>query len=102
MIFAAFDLQVTLMLPSKFQVNCHFRSGKEGKNRFSWQPWQLSWNSDQKDFSYFLSISHPDASYQVSSQLAFLFRRRGELELVFVKHSAPNCLTLTLLDSNTA
>ena len=26
----------------------------------------------------FLSISHPDASYQVSSQLAFWFRRRSE------------------------
>ena len=25
-----------------------------------------------------------------------------KLELVFVKHYAPNCLTLTLLDSNTA
>ena len=25
-----------------------------------------------------------------------------QLELVFVKHYAPNCLTLTLLDSNTA
>ena len=25
-----------------------------------------------------------------------------ELELVFVKHYAPNCLTLTLFDSNTA
>ena len=25
-----------------------------------------------------------------------------KLELVYVKHYAPNCLTLTLLDSNTA
>ena len=25
-----------------------------------------------------------------------------KLELVFVKHYAPNCLTLTLFDSNTA
>ena len=25
-----------------------------------------------------------------------------QLELVFVKHYAPNCLTLTLFDSNTA
>ena len=29
-------------------------------------------------FSYFWSISHPNASYQVSSQLAFRFRRRSE------------------------
>ena len=30
------------------------------------------------------------------------FKRKSELELVFVKHYAPNCLTLTLFDSNTA
>ena len=29
-------------------------------------------------FSYFWSISQPDASYQVSSQLAFRFRRTSE------------------------
>ena len=28
--------------------------------------------------------------------------KENELELVFVKHYAPNCLTLTLFDSNTA
>ena len=44
------------------------------KNRFS----RWSWISDRNDFSYFLSASHPDASYQVSSQLAFGFRRRSE------------------------
>ena len=31
-----------------------------------------------------------------------LFVEQFKLELVFVKHYAPNCLTLTLLDSNTA
>ena len=36
-----------------------------------------SWNSDRKDFSYFWSTSHPNASYQVSSQLGFWFRRRS-------------------------
>ena len=34
--------------------------------------------SDRNDFSYFWSTSHPYASYQVSSQLAFRFRRRSE------------------------
>ena len=29
----------------------------------------------QNNFIYFWSISQPDASYQVSSQLAFQFRR---------------------------
>ena len=34
MILATFDLQVTLMLPSKFGVNWPFGSGEEEKNRF--------------------------------------------------------------------
>ena len=29
-------------------------------------------------------------------------KKQKKLELVFVKHYAPNCLTLILLDSNTA
>ena len=33
MIWAIFDLQVTLMLPTKFQVNWPFGSGGEAKNR---------------------------------------------------------------------
>ena len=33
------------------------------------------------DFSHFLSIGHSDASYQVSSQLAFRFRRRSEKKI---------------------
>ena len=37
-ILANFDLQVTLMLPTKFQVNKPFGSGDEAKNRF-WPPW---------------------------------------------------------------
>ena len=35
MILAIFDLQVTLMLPTKFPVNWLFGSGEEAKNRFS-------------------------------------------------------------------
>ena len=60
------------MLPTEFQVNWPFGSGEEVKKRFS---------LDGKDFSYFLSISHPDASNQVSSQLAFWFRRRSEKKI---------------------
>ena len=75
-ILAIFDLQVTLIFPTKFGVNWPFSAGNEVKNRFSrWRPWQPSWISDRNDFSYFWSTSHPDASYQVSSQLAFGFRR---------------------------
>ena len=76
MILANFDLHVTLMLPTKFQVNWHFGSGEEEKNRFSrWPPWWSSWISDRSDFHYFWSTSHPDASYQVSSQMAQGCRR---------------------------
>ena len=34
-IFAIFDVQVTPMLPTKFQVNWLFGSGGDAKNRFS-------------------------------------------------------------------
>ena len=50
-ILAIFDLQVTLMLPSKFGVNWPFGAGEEAKNRFS--RWRPSWISDWNDFSYF-------------------------------------------------
>ena len=65
---AIFDLQVTPMLPTKFGVDWPFSSGEEAKNRFS--RWRPSWISDRNNFSYFWSTSHPNASYQVSSQLA--------------------------------
>ena len=75
-ILAIFDLLVTPMLPSKFQVNWLFHSGEEVKNRVSkWWPWWRSWISDPNDFSNFWSTSHPNASYQDSSQLVFRFRR---------------------------
>ena len=79
-ILANFDLQVTLMLPTEFQVNLPFGSREEAKNRFSrWPPWQLSWISDWNNFNYFRSTSHPDViTYQISSQLAFWFRRRSK------------------------
>ena len=77
-ILAIFDLQVSLMLPTKFRVNWPFGS-EEAKDRFSrWPPWRPSWISVQNDFSYFYSTSHPNASYQVSSQLLFWFRRSSE------------------------
>ena len=45
---------------------------------FEHSKWQPAWIYDRHDFSYFWSTSHPNASYQVSSQLAFQVRRRGE------------------------
>ena len=50
-ILVTFDLQVTLILPSKFGVNWPFGSGEEAKNRFS--RWRPSWISDRHEFSYF-------------------------------------------------
>ena len=63
-ILAIFDLQVTPMPPTKFRVNWPFGAGEDAKNSFSrWRPWWPSWISDRNNFSYFLSTSHPDASY---------------------------------------
>ena len=45
------------MPPTKFQVNWHFGSGEEAKNRFS--RWPPSWISDRNDFSYFLIYQSP-------------------------------------------
>ena len=64
MILAIFDLQKTPMSPTKFGVNWPFGAGEEAKYRFSrWLPWWPSGISDQNDFSYIWSTSHPDASY---------------------------------------
>ena len=70
MILAVFDLQVAPILPTKFRVNWPFGSGEEVQQFVKWWP---SWIFDLNDFSYFSST---DTSYQVSSQLAFGFRRR--------------------------
>ena len=52
------------------------------KNRFSrWLPWRPSWFYDLHDFSYFWSTSHPNASHQVWSQLAFGFRSKSEKQI---------------------
>ena len=75
------------MVPSKFGVNWPFGSGEEAKNRFSrWQPWRPSWISDRNGFSYFWSTSHPDASYQVSSQMAQGCRRSRLLKQLLTLH----------------
>ena len=63
-ILAIFDLQVTPMSPTKFGVNWPFGTGEEAKYRFSrCRPCWPSGISDQNDFSYIWSTSHPDASY---------------------------------------
>ena len=52
-----------------------FHSREEVQYWFS--RWQPSWISNQNNFSYFLSTSCPNTSYQISSQWTFLFRRRS-------------------------
>ena len=86
-ILATFDLYVTPMLPTMFGVNWLLGLGEKAKNRFSrWPPWRPSWISDRHDFSYFWSTSHPDASYQVSSQLAQGCRRSRLLKQLLMPH----------------
>ena len=54
---AIFDLQMTLMLSTKFRDNWPVGSGEEAQHTFPrQQPWRLSWISDQNDFSYFFYL----------------------------------------------
>ena len=76
---ATFDLQVTLMLPTKFQVNWPFGSGKEAKNRFSrWPSWRSSLAFQIESILAILIYKSPACFYQVSSQLTFRSRRRSK------------------------
>ena len=79
MIVAIFDQQVTLILPIEFWVNWPFCSREQVKNRFLkrelWLPYCIF---DQNNFTYVWSTSHPDTSYQVSSQWALRFRRNAK------------------------
>ena len=75
--FSCFYVQATLMRPIKFCVNWPFGS-EEANNRFSrWRPWWPAWISDRNNFSNFWSTNHLDASYQVSGQMVFRYRRRN-------------------------
>ena len=55
------------MLLTKFRVNSALGSGEQTKNSFAkWMPWRPCWISNRNHFTYFLSTSHPNASYPVS------------------------------------
>ena len=57
MILAIFDLQVTLLLPTKFQVNWPFGSGGEAINKFSrGPPWRPSWDFQMERFYLFFDL----------------------------------------------
>ena len=69
---ATFDLQVTSILPMMFPVNWPFGSEEKFQTRFStWLLGLQSWISYQNDFSYLLSVSHPDTCYQDSLESVF-------------------------------
>ena len=85
-ILAIFNLQVTLVLPSKFGVNWPFSSGEEAKNKFS--RWR---HGSQLGFPIgtilaIFDLRHPDASYQESSQLAQGCRRSRLLKQLLTPH----------------
>ena len=80
---------------------------KKWKIVFKRRPWRTSWIFDLNNFSYyfficsyFWSIHLSNASYQISSQLAFLFGRRSEIDFQDGGHSGNLGLTIeTILAS---
>ena len=63
-----FDLQVTLTLPTKFQVSCHFGSGEEAQNKLSrWPPWRPYLGFSIGTILAIVHIRRSDTSYQVLS-----------------------------------
>ena len=69
------------MLPTKFQVNWPFGSGEEVKNRLSRWPQRLHAGFQIVMILAIFDLRQPNASFQVSSQLAFQFRRRSEQQI---------------------
>ena len=54
MILVIFELQDTLILSTRFQVNWPFGSEEEALNTFSrGRSWRASWTSDRKDLAIF-------------------------------------------------
>ena len=74
-ILAIFDLQVTLMLPTKFQISWPFISEEEVKNSFArWPPWWPSWISYQNNISFFVlqvTLMLPISSFKPTEKQIF-------------------------------
>ena len=84
MILAIFDLQATLILPTKFRVSWPFGSREEFQNRFSrLRPWRPDWISSRNEFSCYWSASHPHTFYQISGQLASRFGEEAEIDFQY-------------------
>ena len=72
-----FNLQITLILPTKVCVNLPFCSGEKVlKGYLTWRLCHSSLLCDQNNLTIFGCTSHPDITYQVWSHLAVPFRRR--------------------------
>ena len=71
MILATVDLQVTSILPMNFESIALSVQEKKFKTDFQDGRHSLNLGLPIATIWVFLSTSHPDASYQVSSQLAF-------------------------------
>ena len=67
---------------------------------FAWLHYQKA--RDTRPFFFFGNVFVQIWCPHPYSRLTSCLSIRTKLELVFVKHYAPNCLTLTLFDSNTA
>ena len=76
-ILAILDKQVIPIFPTRFQVNWPFSSLGDVNRLLRWRSWQPACIFNPNDYSCFWSTSHPDASYQVSSQYAFWFMKKN-------------------------
>ena len=80
-ILAILNLCVTVMPPIKFWLNLTYGLGGDVIWRISrWPPWRPSWILEWNDFSNSESLSHCDASHQVSAQSDLRFGRRCSLK----------------------
>ena len=74
---AILNLHVTSMPPIKFWLNLTYGLGSDVIWRISrWLPWRPSWILEWNDFSNSESLSHSDASHQVSAQSDLRFGSR--------------------------
>ena len=91
-ILAIFELQVSPMLPTKFQVNWPFSSGGEANKSLRWRPWRPSWISVRNDFTYFLIYKSPrcflqfqvDWTFSLGEEMTNRFSRCGHLEFSII------------------
>ena len=88
-ILTIFDLQVTPMLPTKFQVNWPLDSEEEAKNRISrWPPQWLSWILDRNDFYLFLIYKTPRCFLPCFESIGRLFQKKQKVDFQDGRHGS--------------